>query len=50
MSAITIKVNGRVHTLDVDPTTPLLMLADDLELRGAKPGCGLDKAALPLSS
>src|SRR5258706_1784601 len=42
MSAITIKVNGRTHTLDVDPTTPLLyVLADDLELRGAKFGCGL---------
>jgi len=42
MSAITIKVNGRTHALDVDPTTPLLyVLADDLELRGAKFGCGL---------
>jgi nicotinate dehydrogenase subunit A len=42
MSAITLKVNGRTHTLDVDPTTPLLyVLSDDLELRGAKFGCGL---------
>jgi nicotinate dehydrogenase subunit A len=42
MSAITLKVNGRTHTLDVDPTTPLLyVLSDELELRGAKFGCGL---------
>jgi len=42
MSAITLKVNGRTHTLDIDPTTPLLyVLADDLELRGPKFGCGL---------
>ena len=40
--AITIRVNGRPHTLDVDPTTPLLyVLSDDLELRGPKFGCGL---------
>lgn len=42
MSAITLKVNGRTHALDVDPTTPLLyVLSDDLELRGPKFGCGL---------
>jgi len=42
MSAISLKVNGRVHTVDVDPTTPLLyVLSDDLELRGPKFGCGL---------
>jgi len=42
MSAITLKVNGRTHTLDLDPTTPLLYaLSDDLELRGPKFGCGL---------
>src|SRR5690242_3842210 len=42
MSAITLKVNGRMHTLDLDPTTPLLYaLSDDLELRGPKFGCGL---------
>ena len=36
------KVNGRSHTLDVDPATPLLyVLSDDLDLRGAKFGCGL---------
>jgi len=42
MSALTLKVNGRSHALDVDPTTPLLyVLSDDLELRGPKFGCGL---------
>jgi aerobic-type carbon monoxide dehydrogenase small subunit (CoxS/CutS family) len=42
MSMITLKVNGRTHTLDVDPATPLLyILSDDLALRGPKFGCGL---------
>jgi nicotinate dehydrogenase subunit A len=42
MSAITLKVNGRPHNVDVDPSTPLLyVLSDDLELRGPKFGCGL---------
>jgi len=42
MSAITLKVNGRTHALDLDPATPLLYaLSDDLELRGPKFGCGL---------
>ena len=42
MSTVTLKVNGRPHTLDVDPTTPLLyVLSDDLALRGPKFGCGL---------
>ena len=42
MSTVTLKVNGRSHTMDVDPTTPLLyILSDDLELRGPKFGCGL---------
>ncbi len=42
MSAINLKVNGRSHTLDLDPATPLLYaLSDDLELRGPKFGCGL---------
>jgi len=42
MSTMSLNVNGRKHTLDVDPTTPLLyVLSDDLELRGPKFGCGL---------
>ncbi len=40
--SITLKVNGRIHTLDLDPSTPLLYaLSDDLDLRGPKFGCGL---------
>jgi nicotinate dehydrogenase subunit A len=42
MSDITLTVNGQIHTMDVDPTTPLLyVLSDDLGLRGPKFGCGL---------
>lgn len=42
MSAISLKVNGRSHALDLDPETPLLyVLSDDLGLRGPKFGCGL---------
>ena len=42
MSVINLNVNGRKHSLDLDPTTPLLyVLSDDLELRGPKFGCGL---------
>jgi len=40
--AISLTVNGRAHTVDVDPATPLLyVLSDDLGLRGPKFGCGL---------
>jgi nicotinate dehydrogenase subunit A len=39
---IALRVNGRQHTVDVDPATPLLyVLSDDLALRGPKFGCGL---------
>jgi nicotinate dehydrogenase subunit A len=42
MSSMTLTVNGRPHTVDVDPATPLLyVLSDDLTLRGPKFGCGL---------
>ena len=42
MSTFALKVNGRSHTVDVDPATPLLyVLSDDLALRGPKFGCGL---------
>ena len=42
MSTITLTVNSRSHTLDVDPQTSLLyVLSDDLALRGPKFGCGL---------
>jgi len=42
MSKINLKVNGRVQTVDVDPSTPLLfVLADECDVRGPKFGCGL---------
>jgi nicotinate dehydrogenase subunit A len=42
MSLLNLKVNGRTHSVDVDPATPLLyVLSDDLGLRGPKFGCGL---------
>ena len=42
MSSLTLSVNGRSATVDVDPATPLLyVLSDDLGLRGPKFGCGL---------
>src|SRR5215471_4344301 len=42
MSVLNLKVNGRTHSVDIDPATPLLyVLSDDLELRGPKFGCGL---------
>src|SRR3954454_17295080 len=42
MSVIGLNVNGRAHTVDLDPATPLLYaLSDDLALNGPKFGCGL---------
>ncbi|MFY9911560.1 MAG: (2Fe-2S)-binding protein [Candidatus Sulfotelmatobacter sp.] len=42
MAAISLKVNGRVHEVDVEPQTPLLyVLSDELQLRGPRFGCGL---------
>lgn len=39
---MTVTVNGRAVTRDVDPAMPLLyLLSDDLALRGPKFGCGL---------
>jgi nicotinate dehydrogenase subunit A len=39
---LTINVNGRDRAVDTDPSTPLLyVLRNDLELNGAKYGCGL---------
>jgi isoquinoline 1-oxidoreductase alpha subunit len=38
----TLQVNGRQHTVDVDGDTPLLwVLRDEIELKGAKFGCGV---------
>jgi nicotinate dehydrogenase subunit A len=42
MAPISLSVNGKTHTVDVDPETPLLyVLSDELQLRGPKFGCGL---------
>ena len=42
MSSITLKVNGTAHTVDVEPSTPLLyVLRNDLGLLGPRFGCGL---------
>ena len=42
MRSITLRVNGRSHTVDVEPATPLLyVLRNDLGLRGPRFGCGL---------
>jgi aerobic-type carbon monoxide dehydrogenase small subunit (CoxS/CutS family) len=42
MSNITLRVNGKSQTVDVEPTTPLLyVLRNDLGLQGPRFGCGL---------
>ena len=42
MANITLRVNGRPRTVDVEPATPLLyVLRNDLELQGPRFGCGL---------
>jgi len=44
MTAITLNVNGRPRELDVDLSTPLLIvLRNELGLTGAKMGCGLEQ-------
>ena len=40
--AINLKVNGASHSVPAEPDTPLLyVLRNDLELNGARFGCGL---------
>jgi nicotinate dehydrogenase subunit A len=40
--AVSLKVNGAVHSVSAEPDTPLLyVLRNDLELNSAKFGCGL---------
>ena len=42
MSRVTLTVNGAPHTVDVEPSTPLLyVLRNDLGLHGPHFGCGL---------
>ena len=39
---IQVKVNGKQHTVDVDPSTPLLwVIREQLGLTGTKYGCGV---------
>jgi nicotinate dehydrogenase subunit A len=39
---IALQVNGKLHEIDTDPSTPLLyVLRNELELHGPKFGCGL---------
>src|ERR1041384_5549991 len=38
---LSLKVNGKIHTVDVEPDTPLLwVLRDTIGLTGTKYGCG----------
>jgi aerobic-type carbon monoxide dehydrogenase small subunit (CoxS/CutS family) len=47
MSNIALKVNGKMHALDVDPATPLLyILRNDLGLQGPRFGCGLGQCGV----
>ena len=42
MAVLSLKVNGRSASVDVDPNSPLLFaLSDQLQLNGPKFGCGL---------
>ena len=42
MAAMTLLVNGQRHTVEVEPSTPLLyVLRNDLDLSGPRFGCGL---------
>jgi aerobic-type carbon monoxide dehydrogenase small subunit (CoxS/CutS family) len=42
MGNVTLHVNGKTHTLDIDPSTRLLyVLRNDLGLQGPRFGCGL---------
>ncbi|MCZ6888214.1 MAG: (2Fe-2S)-binding protein [Gammaproteobacteria bacterium] len=42
MSVLSLRVNGKTHEVDIDPTTPLLyVLRNDLGLQGPRFGCGL---------
>src|SRR6202451_3028106 len=47
MSNVTLNVNGGMHTLDIDPSTPLLyILRNDLGLQGPRFGCGLGQCGV----
>lgn len=42
MAKFNLKINGKIHRVDVDPSTPMLwVLRDHLDLQGTKYGCGM---------
>jgi isoquinoline 1-oxidoreductase alpha subunit len=42
MAAFALKINGKVHSVDIDPDTPLLWaIRDGAGLTGTKYGCGV---------
>ena len=42
MAAFALKINGKVHSVDIDPDTPLLWaIRDSAGLTGTKYGCGV---------
>lgn len=42
MATFNLKINGKSHTIDVNPSTPILwVLRDHLNLVGTKYGCGI---------
>ena len=44
METISLRINGKIHPISVDPETPLLfVLRNRLGLTGAKLGCGLEQ-------
>jgi nicotinate dehydrogenase subunit A len=44
MSRISLNVNGKARTIDVDPSTPLLyVLRNEFQLNGPKFGCGMSQ-------
>ena len=41
---ITLHVNGKIHTVNIEPDTPLIyILRNDLGLKGVKAACGLEQ-------
>ena len=44
MTSLSLHINGHEHRIDADPKTPLIyVLRNDLGLKGAKFGCGLEQ-------
>jgi len=44
MDSLTLTINGEARDIDCDPATPLIyVLRNDLDLTGAKLGCGLEQ-------